>query len=63
MAEENDCDTERALWASVIVLEDAAGIAERVAMEIGPEGAADAQRKRKAVAVIKALLNKEPGQE
>ena len=48
---------EALLWASLVLLEGSADMAERLASELGPEAVEDARRKREQANALRDLLN------
>jgi two-component system chemotaxis response regulator CheB len=60
MKNEHHDTVERSLWASVVALEEAADIAERLAPELGREGAEEASKQREQAALLKTMLARLP---
>jgi two-component system chemotaxis response regulator CheB len=60
MKNEHHDTVERSLWASVVALEEAADIAERLAPELGQEGIEEASKQREQAALLKTILAKLP---
>jgi hypothetical protein len=60
MKNEHHDTVERSLWASVVALEEAADIAERLVTELGQEGLEEASRQREQAAFLKAILARLP---
>jgi two-component system chemotaxis response regulator CheB len=56
MAQEHDETVERSLWSTVVALEEAAEIAEKLAPELGPHALEKARRKRAQAAALKDML-------
>ena len=54
---------ERTLWSTVVALEEAADIAERLAPELRPEAAVAARKRREHVAAVKKILEERPALE
>ena len=48
---------EASLWASLVLLEGSADMAERLASELGPEAVEDARTKREQANALRDLLN------
>jgi two-component system, chemotaxis family, protein-glutamate methylesterase/glutaminase len=55
MKNEHHDTVERSLWASVVALEEAADIAERLAPELGQEGLEEASKQREQAAFLKTI--------
>ena len=60
MKNEHHDTVERSLWASVVALEEAADIAERLAPELGQEGKEEASKQREQAAFLKTILARLP---
>jgi two-component system chemotaxis response regulator CheB len=60
MKNEHHDTVERSLWASVVALEEAADIAERLAPELGQDGVEEARKQREQAAFVKTLLARLP---
>jgi two-component system chemotaxis response regulator CheB len=60
MKNEHHDTVERSLWASVVALEEAADIAERLAPELGQDGMAEASKQREQAALLKTILARLP---
>ena len=60
MAQEHDDTVERSLWSSVVALEEAAEIAEKLAPELGPKAVESARQKRLRAAALREMLNAHP---
>jgi len=60
MKNEHHDTIERSLWASVVALEEAADIAERLARELGQDGIEEASKQREQAAFLKAILARIP---
>jgi two-component system chemotaxis response regulator CheB len=60
MENEHRDTVERTLWSSVVALEEAADIVEKLAPELGERAADEARRNREQAAVLKKMLNHFP---
>jgi two-component system chemotaxis response regulator CheB len=60
MKNEHHDTVERSLWASVVALEEAADIAERLAPELGQDGIEEASKQREQAAFLKTILARLP---
>ena len=60
MKNEHHDTVERSLWASVVALEEAADIAERLAPELGGKGGGSSKQREQA-AFLKTMLARLPG--
>jgi len=60
MKSEHHATVERSLWASVVAMEEAADIAERLAPEVDEDGVEEARRLREQAALLKAMLESLP---
>lgn len=60
MKNEHHDTVERSLWASVVALEEAADIAERLAPELGQDRTEEARKQREQAAFLKAILARLP---
>jgi two-component system chemotaxis response regulator CheB len=56
LAEEHHGTVERAVWATIVALEEAADIQEKLAPELGDKAAHEAKVKREQIATLKELL-------
>jgi two-component system, chemotaxis family, protein-glutamate methylesterase/glutaminase len=57
MEDEHHETVERSLWASIVALEEAADIAEKLAPELGARTRRDVRRKREQARLLKGMLN------
>jgi len=57
MAHQHDDTVERSLWASVVALEEAADIAEKLEPELGADAAQSARTKRARASVLREMLS------
>jgi two-component system chemotaxis response regulator CheB len=62
MADEHRDTVERSLWASLVALEEASDIAEKLAPELDAESLDEARINRDQAAVLKNMLNRFPSQ-
>jgi two-component system chemotaxis response regulator CheB len=62
MEDEHHDTVERALWSSIVALEEAADIAEELAPALGPKSRDEARAKREQAATLKAMLNRFPAE-
>jgi two-component system, chemotaxis family, protein-glutamate methylesterase/glutaminase len=60
MEAEHRDTVERSLWSSVVALEEAAEIAEKLAPELGEESMDEARQNRNQAAILKDLLDRLP---
>jgi two-component system chemotaxis response regulator CheB len=60
MKNEHHDTVERSLWASVVALEEAADIAERLAPELGQDGIEEASKQREQATLLKMILARVP---
>lgn len=60
MKNEHHDTVERSLWASVVALEEAADIAERLAPELGINGLEEANKQREQASFLKTMLARIP---
>jgi two-component system, chemotaxis family, protein-glutamate methylesterase/glutaminase len=60
MEAEHRDTVERSLWSSVVALEEAAEIAEKLAPELGEESMDEARQNRNQAAILKDLLDRFP---
>jgi two-component system chemotaxis response regulator CheB len=58
LKEEEHEAVEKSLWASIIKLENAAALSERLVFELGPEAARDAREKRAQAKELKDMIAK-----
>jgi two-component system chemotaxis response regulator CheB len=60
MEAEHQDTVERSLWSSIVALEEAADIAEKLAPELGAKSLEEGRRKRDQAAILRKMLNQIP---